>query len=407
VPGPARVALQVLAAITEASRGNPAAALRGLEPLAAKMSESALVQGAIFFLNGRLDPANPKYQLTGKLCPAPFRQIDVLDTGTHLCCASWLHTSIGNLHQQPWREVWNSPAAQAIRTSIHDGSYRYCNKTACPYIQEDTLRDAGALAAKSAKWRAIVEERQTLLADNPERVNLAYDRTCNLSCPSCRTEKYAADEVTRQRYTRLQESAILPMLRTARTVFITGSGDPFASKNFRQLMERLERDAYPDLRFIVMTNAMLLTPREWARFPALHGRVEALNISIDAATGPTHEALRRGARWDVMTANLDFAGELLRQGQISALHLTFTVQAENYREMGAACDLADRLDTTSIYFGRITNWGTFSPAEYQSKAVFLPSHPEHVQFLEAMRDPRLLTGRARLGNLSEFVQTAG
>lgn len=396
--------LHVLAAMTEATLGSPSAALRKLEPLAVQESESALIQGAMFFLNARLDPENPKYQLAGKLCATPFREIHVLEASSHLCCASWLHRSAGDMHEQPWDDVWNSPTAEAIRASIHDGSYRYCNKTACPTIQTNALQDASTLSAVSEKWKSIVEERQTRIVQGPERVNLAYDRTCNLSCPSCRVEKYAADSATRERYTRLQENAILPMLKTAKTVFITGSGDPFASKNFRQLMQRLDKDAYPDLRFIVMTNAMLLTPREWERFPALHGRVEQLSISIDAATAATHEALRRGARWDVMIENLEFAAELLRQQQVSTFHLAFTVQTVNYREMGAACDLADKLDATKIYFGRITNWGTFSPEEYESKAVFLPSHPEHDLFLEAMRDPRLRAERANLGNLSEFIR---
>jgi hypothetical protein len=49
-------------------------------------------------------------------------------------------------------------------------------------------------------------------------------------------ERFAADEALRARFDRLQERAILPMLKSAKTVFITGSGDPFASKNFRALI---------------------------------------------------------------------------------------------------------------------------------------------------------------------------
>ncbi len=36
----------------------------------------------------------------------------------------------------------------------------------------------------------------------PEDVNLAYALTCNLSCPSCRTQKIAADEATGSATTR-------------------------------------------------------------------------------------------------------------------------------------------------------------------------------------------------------------
>jgi MoaA/NifB/PqqE/SkfB family radical SAM enzyme len=234
-------------------------------------------------------------------------------------------------------------------------------------------------------------------------VNLAYDRTCNLSCPSCRSSSYAADEATRLKYDALQERVMLPMLKHTQVVTITGSGDPFASKNFRRLMERLGDDDYANLKFHIMTNGMLFTPREWERFPALHGRVKVLSISLDGASAATHETLRRGARWDVMEQNLSFAGDLRRQGLIDAFHLGFVVQVENYHEMGDMIALAARMGADGVYFGRITNWGTFSEAEYKRKAVFLPAHPEHGRFIEAMADPRLTDSRAYLGNLIDFL----
>lgn len=402
-----RVAFTILTAMAIATLGHVQQGLACVEDLGTRFSESPLVQGAIFHLNRLLDPENPKYDLSQKFCQKPFDEIHVLENGSHLCCASWLNLSVGDLSRaDSWEQVWNSHNAERIRASIHDGSYRHCNKTACPSIQANTLPTREKAAASSDRWKAIIETLETNLPAGPQRVNLAYDRTCNLSCPSCRNEKFAADSAMRERFDRLQERAILPMLKGARTVFITGSGDPFASKNFRQLMSQLTEEEYPDLRFIVMTNAMLFNRREWDRFPALHRRVESLQISIDAATGPTHELLRRGARWEVMQENMQFAAELLAQGLVSQFHLSFTVQVENYREMGDAADLARALKATSIYFGRVTNWGTFSAEEYARKAVFQPGHPEHAEFLEAMRDPRLRGPGIQIGNLIDFLPEA-
>lgn len=397
------IALAIVGAMCQAGRGEVRAAVAAIEPLAVTNSQSPLVQGAIFHLHGLLDPENPKYDLKGMVCPEPFERLDVLERSTHQCCASWLHTSAGDLSKSEWQDVWNSDAAQDIRASIHDGSYRHCNKVACPRIHNGQLVRAEELAAQSPEWRDIVETQATEMPHGPRIVNLAYDRTCNLSCPSCRTEKFAADAEMRARFEDMQQTRILPMLKQAETVFITGSGDPFASKNFRRLMEQLGPDDYPDLRFRVMTNAMLFTRREWARFPALHRRVSLLRVSIDAATGPTHELLRRGARWDVLKENLAFAGELRRDGLVSNYQLVFVVQAENYREMGDACDLAERLGADEIFFSRMTNWGTFSDEEYRSKAVFLPTHPEHGAFLGVMADPRLQAAHVDLGDLHAFV----
>lgn len=253
-------------------------------------------------------------------------------------------------------------------------------------------------------------EARTELDTGPQVVNLAYDRTCNLACPSCRVERFAADEATRRRFEDMQDEKILPMLKGAKIVFVTGSGDPFASKNFRQLMVRLTPEDYPDLRFQIMTNGMLLTRRQWEGFPSLHRRVSVLKISTDAATGPTHEMLRLGARWPVMLENMAFAGELAAAGEVDQFELVFTVQQENYREMGDAVDLAHRVGATGIYFARITNWGTFSPEDYRRKAIFVPGHPEYDSFVEAMRDPRLRDPIVLLGDLEDFAapkQTAG
>ncbi len=400
--GPERSGLLILLAMCGAAMGHAALMLETLSPLAAKHSQSPLVQGALFHLRGLLDPGNPKYSLAGKICPTPFEQADVLENSTHLCCASWLRTSVGDMNGGDWRAVWNSPEAQAIRESIHDGSYRFCNKAACPKIQADALVPSAELRAQSAFWRDILDNAATEVARGPQTVNLAYDRTCNLSCPSCRTERFAADDLLRQRFDRLQENTILPLLKDARLVFVTGSGDPFASKNFRRLMRQLTPEAYPDLRFQIMSNGMLFTPQQWAEFPSLHRRVAMLKISVDAATGPTHELLRRGARWPVMTRNMAFAGELLAEGEIDNFELVFTVQQENYREMGDAVDLAKTVGAKQIWFGRITNWGTFSDGEYRRKAVFLPDHPEHRDFLVAAADPRLRDPMVIEGDLEEF-----
>lgn len=399
-----RTGLTVLLILCYAARGQIDFALEQLEQLSIMFSQSPLVQGGIFYLHSLKDKENPCYQLEGKICTAPFEQLDVLERTTHLCCASWLLTSAGNLATTDWGDVWNSETAQAIRASIHDGSYRYCNKMACPKIRANDLVPAEQIAATSDLWAQIIAERATELPVGPKLVNLAYDRTCNLSCPSCRTEKWAADEATRTAYDEMQRTRILPLLKGAQTVFVTGSGDPFASKNFRRLMLELTAEEYPELRFQIMTNGMLFTPRQWGSFPTLHGRTAILKISIDAAEGATHELLRRGARWPVMLENMAFAGELTRQGLIGHYDLVFTVQQENFREMGDAVDLARRVGASGIYFARITNWGTFTDAEFARKAVFLPSHPDYAEFLQQMADPRLRDPMVLLGDLHEFIK---
>ncbi|ATE67277.1 radical SAM protein [Rhizorhabdus dicambivorans] len=396
----------VIHALCVAASGEPARGWALLAPLATAHSQSTMTQGACFHIQSLLDPGNPIYDLESRFCTLPFDVFEVLDGKTHLCCASWLPESAGNLAEQSWEAVWNSDSAQSIRTSILDGSFRHCNKTACPKIAGGTLPQKAELASEAERWRDIIGNFRTRSETPPQRINLAYDQTCNLSCPSCRTGKVAADSATRARFDRLQDEQILPLLRHARLVLVTGSGDPFASKNFRNLLDRLGPEDYPDLRFQIMTNGMLFTPREWTRFPSLHGRVAYLRISLDAATGPTHELLRRGARWKTMEENLAFARDLRAAGAIDRLEFSFTVQTENYREMGMLVDMAHSYGADHIAFGRLTNWGTFSAEEYAAKAVFSTSHPQHGDFIEAMQDGRLRDRIAGLNDLGQFVRSS-
>jgi len=396
----------VIHALCVAAEGDLERGLALLNPIATAHSQSTMVQGAYFHIKGLLNPQNPAFDLTSRFCSLPFDELDVLDGKSHLCCASWLPQSVGDLAEQPWQDVWNSDTAQSIRASILDGSFRFCNKTACPKIADNKLPRRDQLVASSGRWRDVIENFRTRLANAPERVNLAYDQTCNLSCPSCRTGKVAADAATRARFDKLQDEQILPLLRQVKLAFITGSGDPFASKNFRNLLDRLGPEEYPDLRFQVMTNGMLFTPREWDRFPTLHGRTAFLRISLDAATGPTHELLRRGARWPVMERNLAFAAELRSEGLIDRLEISFTVQVDNFAEMGGAVDLARHYCADNISFTRLTNWGTFTAEQYAQKAVFMPDHPQHREFIQRMRDPRLRDPISSLLDLSQYAPAA-
>ncbi len=65
-------------------------------------------------------------------------------------------------------------------------------------------------------------------------------------------------------------------------------------------------------------------------------------------------------------------------------------------------DLGHEVGADTIYFVRMTNWGTFSHGEYEKKAVFLPTHPQYAEFVRGMQDSRLRDSRVALGDLAVF-----
>ncbi len=77
-------------------------------------------------------------------------------------------------------------------------------------------------------------------------------------------------------------------------------------------------------------------------------------------------------------------------------------QRNNYREMPQFVDLARRLGGR-VYFSQLVNWGTFSRQEFQRRAVHLPGHPEHSDFLACLKRVAAVPG-VDLGNLADLTE---
>jgi hypothetical protein len=75
-------------------------------------------------------------------CSNPFEWFEITQLngrgGVYLCCPSWLDTPIGNLQYQSVNEIWNGEKAREIRRSILDGSFRYCNRSRCSFLQKES-----------------------------------------------------------------------------------------------------------------------------------------------------------------------------------------------------------------------------------------------------------------------------
>ena len=342
--------------------------------------------------------------LTEFFCPAPFESFELRYNGdVHTCCPAWLPVPIGNFHRQRPEEIWNSPAAQAIRRSILDGSFRHCSRLHCPAIANRRLPRRADL--KDSYHREIVARNLVRLERRPIRVLMSQDRSCNLSCPSCRTKLMLARKEERDRLNRTFEEVIFPLLRDARQVKVTGSGDPFASAHFRYVLKRLSRREFPQLRVQLQTNGLLLDQRAWEELE-LDGLVESIWVSIDAACAETYAIVRRGGSFAKLLQNFEFMTALRRKGRIRQLRLDFVVQALNFREMPQAVEIARAFGFDGVYFQMIRNWGTFTIAEFERHLIGSPDHPDYGNFLEVLRDPRLRWTGVNWSNLRPFYDRA-
>lgn len=355
--------------------------------------------------------AADRADLQGRFCSNPFRQLDLEDNGAAFaCCSSWLPTTMGNIKSRSLEEMWNGQAMQKIRESIYDGSFRYCRHDRCPMIMDGMLPTIEE-AERHPVYGAAVRERRTRIDNPPIFLNLVNDRSCNLYCPSCRSERILHNEGSDYELAAdLQRRLLQPYLEGHYDgefeLSITGSGDPFASRAYRELLYSLDGEKYPNMKVALQTNGVLLTPRNWERMKRVHQNVSTILISFDAATEETYNVTRRGGHWATLLENCRRMGELRARGEVKYLRFDFVVQRENFREMKAFVELARELGADHAYFSRMLNWGTFTEEDYFQRCPWLPGNPLRQDFLEALSDPVFDDPFVLMGNLAEYRSEA-
>lgn len=306
-------------------------------------------------------------------CPRPFSRCEVMaDGNVYCCCEGWLPKPMGNAIDTDLIKIWKGPAANEIRESILDESFRYC--TACPFLPGP----GGPLTPRSTKTPTI-ERIGTLKLD--------YDQSCNLICPSCRlvrSSEFVDRNAVRKIHGTVLSSGVLD--RTDQ-LYITGAGDPFASEVYWNLLCHLpDLSSNPSLTIFLHTNGLLLDAQHWGEMESAAGRVTHIGISIDAATPETY-ATNRGASWVRLMANLKFVSGLQKHNPSLMLGLYFVVQANNFLEMPKFVKFGLDCDVGWISFSALRNWGTYSTEDYFTRAVHLPSHPQYGQFQKILQDP--------------------
>ncbi len=334
--------------------------------------------------------------LKGSFCARPFEHFETAVGGdVYVCCPSWLPRPIGNLADGSWEKIWGSDAALEIRESIIDGSFRYCSPRFCHPITERRLTERVSLTDQE-----LADYREK----SPSSAVFSHDLSCNLSCPSCRTEKISVGNSEQAQYTNLVNDTLMPLMEMCQEVGITGSGDPFGSIHFRGLIKEYCATHEGPRKIDLYTNAVLLDEKAW-KWLKLSGNVRAITVSIDAATQETYKIVRRGGDFHRLLKNLEFLGNLRARGEFDWLSLAFVVQRTNYREMPAFVEMGRKFNADRVAFWNIRNWGTYSIGEFMEHAVAQDSHPDHELFKEVMADPLLADPICSLNDLSSFRET--
>ncbi len=342
-------------------------------------------------------------KLSQCFCIYPFNRLETrYDGQVFTCCITWLSTPIGNINQDTPENIWNSEIAQKIRQSILDGSFAYCSRSKCPKIINKTLPFKKDI--RSQFERTIIDQHITVMSIKPQELKLNHDRSCNLACPSCRSQPYRAKGDERTHLAKIADTVILPLLQDANLVEITGSGDAFGSEHFRTIMKQINAEAFPHLKIDLFTNGVLFDEKSWHQLE-LQGLCRRAVISIDATLEKTYNILRKGGDFKRLLQNLEFISGLRQQGQLSRVVLVFVVQKENFLQIPDFIRLVKKFKFDEAFFQMIAPWGQ-SIKDYEDTNVGFSKHPLHQNFLQVLHDPLLQDKVVFLGTMKTFYDQA-
>lgn len=231
--------------------------------------------------------------------------------------------------------------------------------------------------------------RRQVIPSYPIEVQINNIGYCNLRCPQCVThgteEKH--DIYQAQAFTMsppLAEQISAETFPYARKTVTSGYGEGLLHKDLDVIVRNAWRYG---VKFFSNTNGTTLLPK---LIGSLFGVAE-LRLSLDGATAPTFEAVRRGARFDKVMRNvlaLTRANERLPPTLRLSPTVNFGICASNTRDVPLMVDLCAFLGLQAVFGFRIVP----THPEYMDDDIEkYPAHYKHY-YLQAMQ-------RARARNL--------
>jgi MoaA/NifB/PqqE/SkfB family radical SAM enzyme len=333
-------------------------------------------------------------------CKFPFEKIVIgMQGDVYNCCSGWLPIVIGNVFkEQDFNKIWNSEVVQAIRISMIDETYKFCNPGYCPYLIKGVYKISGKRALSDSHK---TKTQDVVLKKGPAIMVINYDPTCNLYCKSCRKRVITLSKEQREWLLKFQADLIeSPLFQGVRELIIAGQGEVFASKIYLSFLKSMNKKRFPHLRITLLTNGILFTPENWENISNAHYAINTIKISIDAATKETYAKIRGGGDFDVLLKNLEFISRLKKQKGFK-LTANFVMQKENYREMPTFVEMMKTYGIDQFFFSKIVNYKTFSEEEFMDVAVHRKDHPEHSAYLEILRNPIMKEKGVALANENE------
>lgn len=311
-----------------------------------------------------------------RFCPVPYDHLH-FDPGGNVRLCAWMDIGIGNILYESIESIWRGERAQRIRQSFADGSFRFCRKTSCPYLENDSLERLDETAYK----------QRTILPKLPTSFDIANDFVCNHSCPSCRDHVFVPDDEYLRDFGKMA-ATLISLLNQSDSFSVCGNGDLFASPHMLRLLSQVH-PMKRDCRIILETNGALFDEKHWKQISHFGEYKLSVTVTPNSFVEATHRYLCGGHHtWSAVMKNLMFIHNLRKQGAVKHYEISIVLQDRNIWELkDFVRESVNRFSADAVIVKPLYNWFTMSDEMYWFKDVLNPLHPYHAEAMEILQDP--------------------
>jgi len=253
-------------------------------------------------------------------CSVPWNYFKIDTDGVVKTCVQG-HTTLGNINQQPIKEILKNPLLTQIKKDLYN-DVANINCARCHTFEQE---------ANNYKFLRQLYNKYFVKADvdysDPDSftlsgVDLHWDSTCNLKCVTCWAKQSSAiaQEMRIPIYSTAEKDVteltdwIISQQHTLREIYLSG-GEPTLIKRNLRLLESLDKKN----DFLLRVNTNLTFSREnkiiqeILKFPNV-----LITASVDALND-RFEYIRSGAKWDQFISNMDWLAQTHAQVRVNSV----------------------------------------------------------------------------------------
>ncbi|MFN3555783.1 MAG: radical SAM protein [Bacteroidales bacterium] len=280
-------------------------------------------------------------------CHFPWTSVYLAPNGSVKHCCNTNISSLGNLNESSFAEIWNGDSYKFVREKISAGDFEgaHCNpnceglRTGKGYPWPEEASGSQAIVSNEQKGRQNFHNTQSIIDHYPLFLQLEFTNNCNLRCVMCFYEfKPPYDIITDQAVEK-----ILDVSGYAKTVALMG-GEVFMNKCDLRFIDSYTQEEGATMGFI--TNGTYLNDHIVEKLKKYKSMW--MQISIDGAEKEVYEKVRRKGNWDVVDRNIrqivKQSRELNASGYNWSISLSYVVMASNLKDLPNAIAYATGLN---------------------------------------------------------------